>query len=582
MRVLTWRKTVGVLICSTFMALMAAGSATADDKLIEELKARLDRLEKQNEELRTKLSAPVSAPYKAETDNKPITKIVDDYLKEKDAKKKAEDEAKKAHEAAEKAAKEEEGYKVGSDLGLKVRWNEKQGLIFETEKKDFVSHIGYFMMWDTMFWSQSPALRAGNQLGDLQDGTLFRRVRPLWDGYAWDFVEWNIILALEQVQGAFTNVNPTGAPNSANQVSGVVNSNINLDEVWAGVYGLPIIGRLRGGHLKVCQGLEGNQWSSSRCMTFMENAAYTDAFYNIFATGIQQCNSAWCGPYGDRLTWQSMVYRDDNPRTNTGEDFGDGDYGATARVTALLIDDCEDRHFLHVGLSGTWRKAQRANNDLGGQPLVQFRARPEQRDSIGGFDGVPNNGVFPGNNSRMVDTGAIQADAATVIGSELWYNLGPFNVMAEWAVAQMNNAVVTVNGKTVNGDLTFHGGYVTVSYFLTGESQAYDHTFGRRAFTYIDRPFSNFWLKWDDEHGITSGLGAWEIAARYSYLNLNDGPVQGGVLQGTTFGLNWYLNNNFKIQFEYVHDSRWSKASGGSGNNAGGVDGFGTRMQIQF
>ena len=46
-------ETVGVLICGASMVLMAAGSApAADDKLIEELKARLDRLEKQNEELR--------------------------------------------------------------------------------------------------------------------------------------------------------------------------------------------------------------------------------------------------------------------------------------------------------------------------------------------------------------------------------------------------------------------------------------------------------------------------------------------------------------------------------------------------
>jgi phosphate-selective porin OprO/OprP len=326
-------------------------------------------------------------------------------------------------------------------------------------------------------------------------------------------------------------------------------------------------------------------------MTFNERAAYTDAFYNNFATGVAAMNSFWCGPYGDRATYQLMGYRDDNQRTNDGEDFGDGDYAVTGRVSALLIDSCEDRNFLHVGLSATWRKAQRTGNDLTGQPVVDFRARPELRDSIGGFDGAGNNGVFPGDNNRLVDTGNITASAATVIGTELWYNLGPFNVMAEWAIAQMNGAVVpvTIGTKTTNvsGDRTFNGGYVTVSYFLTGESQVYDHTYGRRGTFYIDHPFTNFWAKWDEDHGVSMGLGAWEVAARYSYLNLNDGPIRGGVEQGVTIGLNWYLTNNLKVQFEYLTNQRWDKdgpgfVSGGAGNISGTVQGFGTRMQIQF
>src|SRR5262249_28550594 len=155
----------------------------------------------------------------------------------------------------------------------------------------------------------------------------------------------------------------------------------------------------------------GNQWSSSRAMTFMENAAYTDAFYNIFATGIAAMNSYWDTGLGDRITWQAMAYRDDNPRTNDADDFGDGDYGVTRRVSTLLIDTCEDRHFLHVAFSGTYRRAQRAGNDLVGQPTVQLRARPELRDGFGGFDGVN----FPGNTVRMVDTGAITARGINVL-----------------------------------------------------------------------------------------------------------------------------------------------------------------------
>ena len=63
---------------------------------------------------------------------------------------------------------------------------------------------------------------------------------------------------------------------------------------------------------------------------------------------------------------------------------------------------------------------------------------------------------------------------------------------------------------------------------------------------------------------------------------MNDGPVQGGIFSGVTLGLNWYLNSNLKVQFEYVHDSRWNKLAGANGNISGNVDGFGTRMQFQF
>ena len=81
---------------------------------------------------------------------------------------------------------------------------------------------------------------------------------------------------------------------------------------------------------------------------------------------------------------------------------------------------------------------------------------------------------------------------------------------------------------------------------------------------------------------IQPGRAAWEVAARYSYLNLNDGPVQGGILSGTTVGLNWYWNPNMKIQFEYLDDLRYRKGTAAGGTASGAVQGFGTRVQIQF
>jgi phosphate-selective porin OprO/OprP len=51
---------------------------------------------------------------------------------------------------------------------------------------------------------------------------------------------------------------------------------------------------------------------------------------------------------------------------------------------------------------------------------------------------------------------------------------------------------------------------------------------------------------------IGRGPGAWELATRWSAINLNDRDVHGGQLEDWTFGVNWYLNANSKVQFNYI------------------------------
>ena len=68
------------------------------------------------------------------------------------------------------------------------------------------------------------------------------------------------------------------------------------------------------------------------------------------------------------------------------------------------------------------------------------------------------------------------------------------------------------------GDPTFDGYYVQAGYFLTGEHRPY--VFGRGGFGRV-KPKSIF--------GKDDGRGAWEIAARYSTLDLTDGAVDRAV-----------------------------------------------------
>jgi phosphate-selective porin OprO/OprP len=71
----------------------------------------------------------------------------------------------------------------------------------------------------------------------------------------------------------------------------------------------------------------------------------------------------------------------------------------------------------------------------------------------------------------------------------------------------------------------------------------------------IDRvkPFENFfWLRTRDGNPC-SGCGAWEVAARLSYIDLSDENIRGGRLTDVTLGINWYLNPYCKFVGNYIH-----------------------------
>ncbi len=102
---------------------------------------------------------------------------------------------------------------------------------------------------------------------------------------------------------------------------------------------------------------------------------------------------------------------------------------------------------------------------------------------------------------------------------------------------------------------TFEGGYGAVSWTLTGEHHAYNP---QAASYFRISPRSPF----DPVHG---GWGAWEVAARISYVDLdsnflagsalssNPAAVDGGLQRVYTVGLNWYPNDLIRFMFDYSH-----------------------------
>ena len=74
-------------------------------------------------------------------------------------------------------------------------------------------------------------------------------------------------------------------------------------------------------------------------------------------------------------------------------------------------------------------------------------------------------------------------------------------------------------------------------------------------------------------YSYKGGPGAWEVKARYSGLDLNDSNINGGELNNITTGLNWYLNPNTKIMWDYVHADK---------DDVGQADMLMMRLQFDF
>jgi len=151
---------------------------------------------------------------------------------------------------------------------------------------------------------------------------------------------------------------------------------------------------------------------------------------------------------------------------------------------------------------------------------------------------------------------------------------GPWSFQSEYYASWVGHtrAVGPNNTRLADqGTTYFQSAYGEVHYFLTGEHREYNRDSG--AFTRVT-PRSNF--AWN-RCGFT-GTGAWQVALRYSYLDLNSKGIRGGEVHAMTLGLNWFLNPNMKLQSNYSLTHR--NASGTAGD--GYINIFGVRTAIDF
>ena len=145
---------------------------------------------------------------------------------------------------------------------------------------------------------------------------------------------------------------------------------------------------------------------------------------------------------------------------------------------------------------------------------------------------------------KYVSTGTIDSvDNIGLIGGELAWVKGPLSVQGEVVMAGVNQLI-----ESTAQDNSFMGFYGQVSYFLTGESRSYKNYmagFGRV------NPHNNM-------GGDDGGIGAIELALRYSGINLEDENILGGEMSNIGLGLNWYFNPVTRVMINYIMTNLYS------------------------
>lgn len=238
---------------------------------------------------------------------------------------------------------------------------------------------------------------------------------------------------------------------------------------------------------------------SSKWSPFLERSLPTYTFSPGYGIGISFrtvfCDSTFSGSlttaaYGRRSIYQSQPLQ------------------KTFRITYVPIH--EPCRVLHFGVSARYQR-------LLIRDRLRFTSRPEIR--------LRNEG----NDLGFLAIDFRGLNYCSCLNVEFASLLGPFCFQTEITKA-------FVNPKSFRSNIqNCVGGYIQASYILTGETRDYDFktgTFGRI------RP--------------NSSLGAFDIAFRYSYLNLGSKNQMIGPEWSSTFAFGWTINNHVRLFANYI------------------------------
>ena len=297
-----------------------------------------------------------------------------------------------------------------------------------------------------------------------------------------------------------------------------------IKDAYIQLTNIPIMGNFQAGNFKEPFGL--SMLTSSNFTTEMERPL-ANAFDNDRNLGVMLFNQH----FQKRLSWYAGYFY---PTDNSDKYLGNK-YNLVFRLTGLPIYNINGEYkILHIGAS-----IAHQNHD---NTEATIQLRPEAH-------------LAP----KYLSLNANNVEIINDFNGEFLLILNSFSLEGEYTVSYLTPSS---SSTLTNTSYMFSAYYGTLSWFLTGEHKNYiksKTTFGRLT------PNKNL--------GQGGGFGAIELSLRYSYINLDDVDLKGGIMSNITAGINWYINPATKIVFNYIYADV---------KNMGKANIFQMRFQVAF
>jgi phosphate-selective porin OprO/OprP len=236
-------------------------------------------------------------------------------------------------------------------------------------------------------------------------------------------------------------------------------------------------------------------------LPWQERTSMADALFPSRNVGIVMNGMA---PNG-WMTWAGGAF---NNWIDSDVSFGDTANQFVGRLTWVPFVSDDESNLFHLGGGLRYSDAKQG---------MQYKTEAE----------VGNSPVF-------VDTGLLSAESALTYNLEAYWRKGPVWLGFEYTRATVDSPE--------DGDPSFDGYFVSASWALTGEMRSYR----KRSGLFDPLPVA--------QSVYQGGWGAFEAAVRYSSLDLSDQSIEGGRMNTSSIGLNWWLTQviQFSLNYRYI------------------------------
>jgi phosphate-selective porin OprO/OprP len=235
-------------------------------------------------------------------------------------------------------------------------------------------------------------------------------------------------------------------------------------------------------------------------MPMQERTAAADALQPARNVGI-----VWSGNILNQdMSWAVGAFRQGlDPQYDVS--FSDSASNYSSRITYVPFESKDKSTLLHLGAGVRHTDAA---------TTLKYASEPE-------FNLAP----------AFLDTGSFEADEAYTYNLEASWRQGPLWLMGEYLY--QDNKAPDLNNPG------FSNFYISADYTLTGEIRGYNRRNGTFKPLDVARSVDQF------------GMGTWELSARLSSADFNDGLLEGGELDAYSLGVNWWLTPAFSFSVNY-------------------------------